>query len=177
MGTRGFQGMLLNGQTRTVYNHYDSYPTGLGVQVVEFLRTQEDLAGTAEKFFALTVVDESATPEQDVLDDLKARGFWEQVSTGADWYSALRSAQGNIGAYIEAGYVPAQKADPRSEKDSWLEWGYLVDLDEKVLRVYEYGYKTGAKLVAAIPFDKLLAPGFDPLTEMSLIELAAREEV
>ena len=37
MGTRGFWGVRDNGRTRFTYNHFDSYPTGLGVDVAEFI--------------------------------------------------------------------------------------------------------------------------------------------
>ena len=30
MGTRGMNGFISQGETKAAYNHFDSYPTGLG---------------------------------------------------------------------------------------------------------------------------------------------------
>ena len=38
MGTRGVFGFHKNGVDKITYNHYDSYPTGLGEEVVKFLK-------------------------------------------------------------------------------------------------------------------------------------------
>lgn len=43
MSTRGLVGHIINGEKYGLYNHADSYPEGLGVDVVNFLR-----AGTIE---------------------------------------------------------------------------------------------------------------------------------
>ena len=45
MGTRGAVGYFgkLNGENlhKVTYNHYDSYPSGLGKQVVEYIQSRE----------------------------------------------------------------------------------------------------------------------------------------
>lgn len=38
MGTRGFVGFVIDGQEKIGYNHFDSYPDGLGVDVLSWLR-------------------------------------------------------------------------------------------------------------------------------------------
>lgn len=37
MGTRGFIGFIIKGKRRGCYVQYDSYPEGLGVQIVMFI--------------------------------------------------------------------------------------------------------------------------------------------
>ena len=37
MGTRGLLGFIIAGRRRASYNHLDSYPSGLGVQVAKFI--------------------------------------------------------------------------------------------------------------------------------------------
>jgi len=38
-GTRGIIGFRLNSQDKLTYNHFDSYPDGLGVALLEEIRT------------------------------------------------------------------------------------------------------------------------------------------
>lgn len=38
MGTRGIMGFVVDGQEKLTYNHYDSYPDGLGLDVLRWLR-------------------------------------------------------------------------------------------------------------------------------------------
>ena len=38
MGTRGLYGFRKNGVDKTTYNHFDSYPDGLGADVIESLK-------------------------------------------------------------------------------------------------------------------------------------------
>ena len=37
MGTRGLLGFIIAGCRRASYNHFDSYPSGLGAQVAKFI--------------------------------------------------------------------------------------------------------------------------------------------
>lgn len=138
MSTRGFIGMTSADRTLITYNHYDSYPTYLGVQMAKFVRSA-DLDAAAQKFMALTPVDESGKPSPEQLADLKKRGFWQDVSAGDDWYAALRGAQGSLLEYLEAGYIPAMSAEVIRKSDIWIEWGYVVDLDARELKIYEAG--------------------------------------
>ncbi|OCK75657.1 hypothetical protein K432DRAFT_408824 [Lepidopterella palustris CBS 459.81] len=37
MGTNGLLGFIIAGRRRASYNHYDSYPTGLGENIMKFI--------------------------------------------------------------------------------------------------------------------------------------------
>lgn len=37
MGTRGLLGFIISGRRHASYNHFDSYPSGLGAQVAKFI--------------------------------------------------------------------------------------------------------------------------------------------
>lgn len=158
MSTRGFIGLVHNGQTTITYNHSDSYPTWLGCKVAKFIQGA-DLERIAALLPGLVQVDEIDKPSPEQLADLKARGFWQDVSTGDDWYAALRSAQGDILAYLEAGYIPSMSPEVIQKSDIFIEWGYLIDLDERVLRIYS-GAKEGE------PMHDLGATGLDLLGDM-----------
>lgn len=154
MSTRGFLGIKHDGTTIVTYNHSDSYPTWLGVRVAKFIQ-DADLADVARKFHDLTQVDPADKPTPEQLADLKARGFWSQVSTGDDWYSALRNAQSDLGAYLDAGYIPALNNSVLDTVDPYLEWGYLVDLDENVLVIYESVFGADAMRRTSIPIPEI----------------------
>ena len=61
MGTRGLIGFIINGARQGTYNHFDSYPCGLGNDVIKFIMslTKEDIkdmAAKAKKVSCPTVV-------------------------------------------------------------------------------------------------------------------------
>lgn len=42
MGTRGFIVFRVKGKDVAFYNHYDSYPTGLGNEIIKFIRSLDE---------------------------------------------------------------------------------------------------------------------------------------
>lgn len=171
MGTRGFIGIKADDKITGTYNHFDSYPSYLGVRMIEFIQ-RPDFAELAAKVATLQSVDEGETPTSGQLAVLKARGFWRNVSTGTDWYSALRNAQGDLAAYIDAGYIPSFDVDGVLESSNiFIEYGYVIDLDKRELRVYENGAEDKPMLLmATVPFDNIQAPGFDGQAYMNKVE-------
>lgn len=146
MSTRGFVGIQSEGNTIATYVHSDAYPTWLGVRMVEFIK-RTDLSTLADRVARAQQVDEGDRPTPEQLADLKERGFWEDVSSGDDWYAALRNAQGDLDRYLDAGYITGV-FDPEGTiagEDTWLEWGYIVDLDGGELVIYEINYKAPAR--------------------------------
>lgn len=54
MGTRGLLGFIIKGVKKGTYNHWDSYPTGLGLAIMRWIQSlsEEDIikmAGQVEK--------------------------------------------------------------------------------------------------------------------------------
>ena len=39
MGTKGTYGFFKNGESKLTYNQFDSYPEGLGTNIVEFIKS------------------------------------------------------------------------------------------------------------------------------------------
>jgi len=167
MGTRGFWGVRDNGRLRTTYNHFDSYPTGLGVSMVEFIQGT-DMSTLGAKVFDLTLVEEQDSPTPEQMEALVKAGTWENVSTGGDWYSALRGTQGEPEKMIESGFWMGQGFDPTQASDSWLEWGYLIDLDAGELLVYDIAYEKDPVIRRRIPFADLVGVNANEI--MSAIE-------
>lgn len=175
MGTRGVMGFVIDGAEKITYNHWDSYPEGLGLDVLQWVRTlltdTSDLLPGApaalervrERARALRAVceqDEPSAEERTQYERLTNRN----VSTGTDWYSILREAQGKPEEYLLAGVYPDAAEFPQD--GLFCEWGYIVDLDRRVLEVHA-GVTYGSTLPQAGRFadrpNKSSHAGYYPL--------------
>src|SRR4051812_41350755 len=112
MGTRGLTGFVIDGKVKAGYQQFDSYPDGVGVQVLGWLRQAVELPGWAEggagemaqKARDLTVVDGETPPTPKETEALLRYANLE-VSTQStdDWYCLLRETQGRPDAMLRAG--------------------------------------------------------------------------
>lgn len=142
MGTRGFVGFVSEGRETLVYNQYDSYPSGLGVDTLEFCRkhTQaDDWKFIKEEVDILVHIDSNVPPTADQIAKLeKYADLNVSERTLSDWYCLLRKTQGELDLILESGHV---ESDVNFALDSlYCEWGYLINLDENLFEVYE-GYQ------------------------------------
>lgn len=137
MGTRGFYGVVIDGATKITYNHYDSYPSGLGTDILKQVKTLlADPAKFREDALRLILVKESEKPTGEQIMELSQ--YWDpEVSTGdpGEWYSLLRNMQGDLAASLQAGVMVDGENFPLSSL--FCEWGYLIDLDKQAFEVYE----------------------------------------
>ena len=139
MGTRGYIAITKGNQFLGMYNHFDSYPSFLGANMIELMthlmRSKED----ADKLFNLEVVKAQDKPDESTLQKMKDGGFWSNVSSGDDWYSALRECQGEVLKYIEAGYIIADTSPEGCfmEDSLFCEYAYVLNLDTGILDFYE----------------------------------------
>ena len=138
MSTRGAVGFHVHGIDKITYNHSDSYPSGLGQDVLDFLTKylrKGTVSGLRKKAAKIEIIDDSvrATPEQQI----KYREYADTgVSTGdlAEWYVLLRNLQGDLKGYLDAGVI-VDGSD--FLKDSlFCEWAYIINLDDETLEVY-----------------------------------------
>ena len=151
MGTRGACGFRLDGMDYLTYNHYDSYPEGLGACVLDFCKNIPD--DVKEKVRELNFFNPKT---YDVTDEdvrkCSGLGLTDlEVSSGSeyDYYCLLRNAQGNLQAYLNAGMMPN---DNEFIGDGlFCEYAYVVDLDAGTFECY----KGGRNLVASWPLDTL----------------------
>ena len=141
MGTRGTTGFIVNEELKASYNHFDSYPSGLGVATLEFLRTYlaEDPVGELRRqAMRLQVVDEETKPTPEQVKYLSDGGF-ANLSVGeqseTDWYCLLRETQGDWSAILDAGYMLDGRNFPLDSL--FCEWAYVINLDTETLEVYE----------------------------------------
>ncbi len=138
MGTRGAMGFRLQGVDTLTYNHFDSYPEGLGADMVTFVRANGgDIPDLREKVGALRVVDMNDTPDAELVAkarelDLMDLGVGNQSET--DMYCVLRKAQGDLGAYLAVGVIPDGSEFIRDSL--FCEYAYIVNLDDETLEFY-----------------------------------------
>lgn len=136
MGTRGFIGFVVDGQEKIAYNHFDSYPSGLGADVLGWLYSaSRDLPALAERVRALRVVDPRSKASPEDIERLRESAD-EGVSTRdlSEWYVLLRRTQGNPAAMLQAGVIEDAADFPA---DSLMaEYGYVVDLDAGRFEAY-----------------------------------------
>jgi hypothetical protein len=135
VSTRGFVTFVIDGAEKTAYNHSDSYPDGLGLTMLEWLRQAAADEATAIRARGLRVVDPESKPSPGDIERLK--GFANAgVGTQSldDWYVLLRETQGEPALMLEAGVIEDAHEFPRSSL--FAEWGYVADFDEKRFEVY-----------------------------------------
>lgn len=139
MGTRGLLAFAHGGEIKATYNHYDSYPSGLGAEVARYVHRlvrDEGLERAVEKFDRLVAVEEGGTPSEDQKLAL-LKYFNPKVSMGStdEWYALLRETQGDPQALLDAGfYIDSLEFALDS---LFCEWGYVIDLDRKVVEIYK----------------------------------------
>jgi hypothetical protein len=143
MGTRGSLDFVIDGEDRCTYNHWDSYPEELGVNVLRYLRDEvTSLDDLREQVRKLRVVTDEDEPTREDIDHLTKIGSVE-LNVGNqsldDWYCLLRNCQGDIGMILEAGIIIDGSSFPADSL--FCEWCYAIDLDRNVFEVYK-GFQT-----------------------------------
>lgn len=183
MSTRGAFGFRLNGVDRVTYNHSDSYPTGLGVDIAKLISTLLAMPDLEEKVAALKMVESSAMPTAEQKETLAAytrassappeivghTGVGGALEQGS-WYQVLRETQGDLMKTLECGYM-IDSHDFLADS-LFCEWAYIINLDDGTLEVYEglqknlhtkgrYG-AAGAERIAGETLAKVDAPVYNP---------------
>jgi len=130
MSTNGFVSFIAKGERKDVYNHSDSYPSGLGLAVLSWLRVARD-GGLPEAISRLRVVDDfsddNVPPTE--ADKLALAEYTDSRVGGPDehWYRLTRNLQGNPHAMLTAGYAYGQ-GEPYG-------YVYVIDADAETFRV------------------------------------------
>ena len=120
MSTRGFLTLVIDGQEKTGFNHWDSYPSGFGIDVLHWLRDS-----------AVNQVDVVKQRARDLRLVTKAE------ATDADVYDVGR----DVGALLAAGSLVDSSEFPLDSL--FAEWGYVIDFDAAVFEVYR-GFQTAS---------------------------------
>jgi len=197
MGTRGAVGFLSNGIEKITYNHFDSYPEGLGNGVLNFLHTIINIEELKIKVNNIILIDEKVEPTiKQIKQCIAAKTVDMEVSEQSykDWYCLLRHAQGNLEKYIEVRLMPDSKDFLLDSL--FCEWAYIINFDTNKLEIYkgfnknkntegryvnvkvpENGYY-GVKLISEIDLFNLpekFLEGYDENTEKRALKLIYNE--
>lgn len=144
MGTRGIYGFYKYGIDKITYNHFDSYPEGLGEDIVKFIHNTSILEMN-EIFNKIILVNDNTIPTAEQIFEC-TEYYDNNVSsrTITDWYCLLRKAQGNLETYKSGLKYMIDNKD--FIKDSlFCEWGYIINLDKNILEIYKGFQKTPNK--------------------------------
>ncbi len=153
MGTRGAYGFRLDGKDKVTYNHFDSYPSYLGVNLVGELserfahgwaqpRTDPFdmyVAALTATVASIVLVQEDGIPE--LADVLRYERYADEAASGQDrrkeWYVLLRSCQGHLTPYLSGAVQHMIDSHAFLADSLFCEWAYVVNLDERTFEVYE----------------------------------------
>ena len=138
MGTRGLFGFYYKGKYYVVYNHFDSYPSGLGVDIVNELKWAIK-AGKLDEWIALLekikIIDYDMKPTAEDIEKLKPYTDLRVSSQSTlDWYCLLRHCQGSLESVLNSGYL--LNAVNSTGNPNWEEYAYIVNFDTKKLDFY-----------------------------------------
>jgi len=146
VGTRGTYGFRHNGREYLFYNHFDSYFTGLGINVINVIKSIDvETMRRAVDNHVRVKSDDKATDEEykellaagiPMLDDREAQMYADDPES---WYVLLREIQYEV-KYFASGLVRFWPLSNDFINDTlFCEWGYIIDLDAERLEIYRNG--------------------------------------
>lgn len=147
MGTRGACGFYSQGTEKVTYNHYDSYPVGLGNQVIEYLDTKDrDIDEIRKDFDKIQLVKETSRPSKKQIKICRNAGLSDLTVSDkeiTDWYCLMRLAQGDLTQNVQSGLM----IDSREflYDSLFCEWAYIINIDNSLLEVYKGGQKSAGE--------------------------------
>lgn len=139
MGTRGLYGMRKNEIDKTSYNHFDSYPTGLGRDILNFIKNHsiEEMNSFYDR---IIMVNEQAKPtEQEIKNCMDNNSVDLSVSNKStdDWYCLLRELQGDLDALYKCNVAYMTNGSNFIKDSLFCEYAYIINLDTKCLEFYK----------------------------------------
>lgn len=113
-----------------IYRHWDGYPEGVVPDLQEFFAwnkgRNDDLSYTIANFFYFF----KRSAEENEVEQRKEDKRIEEF-TGPSWKNPTHLSG------ILTGYGIVEAQDP--EPETWIEWFYVADLDERTITCYEVG--------------------------------------
>jgi len=135
MGTRGTFGFRIDGEDKLTYNHFDSYPEGLGKTIVEFVHSVKSWDTVKEQVRALRDISNTKPTQEDIEACASVTDLSVSNQSTEDWYCLLRNTQGNPNAILQVGRY--EGANEFINDSLFCEYGYIVNLDDMTLELYE----------------------------------------
>lgn len=144
MGTRGIYGFRKNNEDKITYNHFDSYPSCLGEEIIDYLKINsiEKLNTLYDKL--ILVDEEFKISDFSEEQKEKYKRYLEEIKNSKtseidmDMYSFLRQFQGDLKKYDEFPEIDLMLDNRGFIKISlFCEWGYIINLDDNTLEIWK----------------------------------------
>lgn len=136
MGTNGTYGFRYNGKDYLTYNHFDSYPQALGIDLInQFLKM--DINDIKLKLENINVVSEHSAPTIEHRQLASKNHLIQYIgnSPGEDYYSLFRNMQGDILTALRLGIWIENKSFIKNSLS--CEYAYIFNLDDNVFEFYK----------------------------------------
>lgn len=145
MSTRGYLGLKKNNKLKGHYNHFDSYPSGLGAYVIETLNKinkDKRIEVLNDTYDYIQLVNESDKPTQKQIEECRLAKVDDLLVSSQsydDWYCLIRDAQGELDIYINKVIPYMINGNDFLQDPLFCEWAYIINLDTNKLEIYENG--------------------------------------
>jgi len=142
MGTRGKFGFYYKGKYYMCYNHFDSYPSYLGVHLIlEILKA--DLDEWTKLLESMKEVSQAVKPTAEDIEKLKKyTDLTVSSCSKQEWFCLLRLTQGSFYHVLQAGYMENAYGCNMGEL-----YVYVLNLDKKEFRAKGLqGHKLDVKM-------------------------------
>lgn len=147
MSTRGAWGIKRGDKLIVQYNHFDSYPTGLGKQIVEDLNEwykdapEKWIKRLNEVLDEVELIDEEKTPQptEEQLQYIRDEGI-NFDENHKEWYSVLHKLQGRVLPYLKGFKYFLNAGEDWLEDKLFCEWTYIFNLDNNTLEINRISY-------------------------------------
>lgn len=150
MSTRGYYGIKKKGELKGSYNHFDSYASGLGKDLVETInkiKKEDRLKVLNETFDYIELVDSNIAPTKEQQEICKNANVVD-LNVGNrsldEWYCLLRKTQGNLDIYINKVVPYMENGNDFIDDTLFCEWAYIINLDTNKFEVI-YGWNNRRK--------------------------------
>lgn len=148
MSTSGSVGIIAKGKYTGFYNHCDSYPGGMGENVVSFIKTiNKTKTGWARLKRNIAKLEEIKKGQKPTPEQIEAYKEYADLSVSnqsyEDWYCLLRNIQG-LPTLIEIMKGKLKHGFLYNDfiKDSvFCEYAYVINLDDNTIEFYK-GFQT-----------------------------------
>lgn len=132
MATQGFISFVTDGVEKMAYIGSDSYPTGVGLRTLQWLReAATDLPRLRAQVAALRIVELNDVPTAEDIRKVEATGV--RMGHDIDWGELLYRTEGHADQMLTAGVAIDATGSQYGEEAAW---GYVIDLDQSRLEVY-----------------------------------------
>jgi hypothetical protein len=139
MSTQGLFGLVVGGQLKVAYNHFDSYTEGLGLAMLGAARRiASGRAHYTRKASKLKVVDDRWPPSMRQRRQLdRFADDTMRVDDKPNWHMLLRKLQGDLLGILDCGYI--RDYSHFAERSMFCPHAWIVDMDEWFFECYRGG--------------------------------------